>query len=111
MPRESQGWHPETIKSELRQRFGAITHLAKEWGRSRGAISAVLNRPDYSIRLEEQIAEALGVSPHVIWPDRWHPDGTPKKRVLGIVPAGNSPGRQNPSHASTNPHRQKREAA
>ena len=111
MARESKGWHAEDIKAELRKRLGPITSLSGSWGWSRTAISKVLRRPDYSPPLERRIAEALGVEPHEIWPDRWHPDGTPKKRVLGIVPAGNSPGGPNPSHASTNPHRQKREAA
>ena len=105
------GWHVEDIKAELRKRFGSLNLLAERWQLHRGTISAAINRPHYSNPIEKRIAEALDVAPHVIWPDRWHPDGTPKKRAIGLLPAGVGPGGQGSIAAPSSPHRQKRDAA
>lgn len=111
MARESPGWHAEEIKAALRRDHGPVTHLSAAWGYSRTAISKVLMRPDYSLRLEERIAETLGVPLHEIWPDRWHPDGTPKQRTIGVVPAGAIPDAQKHRRPPQAAHRQKRDAA
>lgn len=85
------GWHPEDIKAELRKRFGPITTLAVAWGVGRGAISETIRRHDYSQRLEQKIAEALGVAPHVLWPARWSPDGTSLPRTNSFDPIAGIP--------------------
>ena len=76
------GWHREEIKAALRQRHGAITLLSRAWGYSPAAISQALARADYSIRLERRIAQALGTTPNLLWPERWTPDGTPRPRTI-----------------------------
>lgn len=80
MARCPRGWHPEDIKAALRKRFGPITHLSTSWGYNRTAIGASIKRPHFSISLERKIAEALDQPPHVLWPDRWSPDGAPLPR-------------------------------
>ena len=89
------GWHPEEIKSQLRMRFGPITHLSETWGFSRNAITLTLRRHDYSPKVEARIAEVLGVSAHEIWPARWAKDGTSQPRSntfdpIAVPPVRNS---------------------
>ncbi len=94
-------WHPERIKAELRARYGHITALSEQWGYHRSAISRTLTVRGYSPNIERLIAEALGEKLHIVWPDRWYPDGTPiplrPRPDLTALPA--------------NPHRQKGRAA
>jgi Ner family transcriptional regulator len=80
------GWHPEDIKAELRKRHGPITKLSLEWGHARNAITHTLRDPNHSKRVELKIAEALDVSPHVLWPARWSTDGTPLPRSIDFDP-------------------------
>lgn len=98
---DGAGWHREDIKAELRKRHGPITRLSTAWGYSRGAITRVLERPLYSIPLERRVSAALGVPLHVLWPGRWHPDGTPKPRSIAV----------DPSPAAPSTHRKSLEAA
>jgi len=96
-----KGWHPEDIKAALRKKHGSITRLAERWGYHRTAISTVLRRPGASAPVELRIAQALDLSPHILWPDRWSPEGALR------------PGRQRADHSnpSDKSHRQKRGAA
>lgn len=72
-----KGWHRERIKAELRERYGTLTRLCRQWGLHPSAISVAL-MPNGRLRtVERRIAEALNLQPHTLWPDRWHPDGTP----------------------------------
>ena len=97
MARTPIGMHPEDIKAVLRRRFGFITDLSVEWGYDRSAISNTLVRPNYSQPVELRIAQALGLHPHAIWPDRWTAEGIPMPRKTArIIPL---------------PQRQKRNAA
>ncbi len=73
-------WHAENIKAELRKKHGSITAVAKAWGVNQPAVSAVFNDPGRSMRIERLIGATLGVELHLLWPDRWHSDGTPKPR-------------------------------
>jgi Ner family transcriptional regulator len=94
-----KGWHPEQVKAALRQRFGSLSALSLAWGLNPAAISAALQPGRRSSGVERRIAEALDVSPFVIWPDRWSPDGNP-------LPRG-----ADGSRAAPTPHRQNEEAA
>lgn len=97
-----KGWHTEDVKAELRKRFGSVTHLSIRWGYSRGAISAALRGGTRrSSKIEQRIADALGLPPHTLWPDRWSPAGSPL-----LLPRG-----PKPSPAARAPHRQIEEAA
>lgn len=73
----SKGWHPEDIKAALRKRHGTLTRLCRQWGLSSNVISIALHRDSLLWTVERRIADALEVPPHTLWPDRWHPDGTP----------------------------------
>lgn len=97
-----QGWHREDIKAELRKRFGPITVLSRAWGYSQGGITNALVRPDYSPAIEQRIADALGMPPHTLWPDRWTPEGIARPRSISAT---------HPSVAIPSPHRQKEQAA
>lgn len=70
-------WHVEDIKAELRKRYGSLTALDRLWGYRSGVISTALGTPGMSRRVEKRIAAELERPLHVLWPDRWHPDGTP----------------------------------
>ncbi|MBX9594205.1 MAG: helix-turn-helix domain-containing protein [Roseomonas sp.] len=97
-----QGWHREDIKGELRKRFGPITVLSRAWGYGPAAITSTLLRPDFSPAIEQRIADALELTPHTLWPERWLPNGTPRPRSTNTT---------HPSVAIPQPHRQKSEAA
>lgn len=97
MARTPTGWHPEDIKAELRKRYGPITKLSVSWDAGRNAVTETIRRHDYSQRIEKKIAEALDVDPHVIWPRRWAPDGTPLPRTnsFDAIPMPTRPNSQN----------------
>lgn len=97
-----KGWHREDIKAELRKRFGSVTVLSLQWGYSRAAIShALMGGHRRSAKVERRIADALGLHPHTLWPDRWSPEGEPLH-----LPRG-----PKPSPAARTPHRHFEEAA
>ena len=96
----AEGWHREDIKAALRKQFGSLANLSRAWRYHPRAVSqALLGRSGRSRRIEMRIAEALGVTPHTLWPDRWTPEGTrrPHSAIAG-----------NPSRPAPTPHRQKR---
>jgi Ner family transcriptional regulator len=96
------GWDRARIKAELRRQHGSITVLSSSWGYHRAAITCALRRTDYSVSLERRIAAALNLPPHLIWPDRWRPNGTPRRRP--VIEA-------DPNRADRGANSQKREAA
>lgn len=97
----AQGWHREDIKAELRKQFGNLTNLSVAWGFHRSSISNALERAE-SPRVDQRIAEALGVPLHILWPERWTRDGSRIRRS----PIGTNPNASVPAS-----HRQKSEAA
>jgi Ner family transcriptional regulator len=72
---DRQGWHREDIKAALRKKHGGLEALSMQWGYHRSAISVVLAR-GLIAGLEQRIANELGEPLHILWPDRWAPDGT-----------------------------------
>ena len=104
MARQPAGWHPEDIKAELRKRFGPVTKLSAAWGYATNMISLTLLRKNNSTLVERRIADALGIPLHVLWPDRWSPEGARLPRP-----------RAGEDHEATPvpnvSHRQKRKAA
>lgn len=67
----------EWLKYQLRTRGSSFVTIARDLGVSR---PAVLNakRVKYP-RVERAIARKLELTPLAIWPERWNPDGTPRR--------------------------------
>ena len=88
------GWHAEDVKAALRKKFGTIRRTASMWGVTQSTVSNVLYDAGRSMRIERFVSEALGVPLSELWPERWHPDGTPKARPRAVKyelrPARNS---------------------
>lgn len=75
MTQEDAGWHVENIKAELRKIHGTLREFARVCGVSPAVVSDAIANPNGSSRVELKIAEAIGVSPHKLWPERWTEDG------------------------------------
>ncbi|MBL7232088.1 helix-turn-helix domain-containing protein [Komagataeibacter oboediens] len=77
MAQKPQGLHPEDIKSRIRKKFGTLSALGVHLKRSPNTISNAIYQPGYSVPLERQIADAIGMEPYEVFPDRFHNDGSP----------------------------------
>jgi len=75
-----EDWHPADIKAALHKAGWTVTALAELHGINRATISNVFLR-SYPL-VEQRIADAIGIAPHVIWPSRWNADGTKKPRGM-----------------------------
>jgi len=71
-----KGWHPEDVKAAVRKSGQTLTSLSLSHGFSDAYLRNALRRPLYEG--EQIIARFLGVDPYLIWPDRYHEDGTSK---------------------------------
>lgn len=81
MPTEAKAkWR--WIKDHLKSRGIAIKLLANELSLRRSAIYNLAHHP-YE-KPQELIGRCLGVSPQLIWPDRYNADGTPLKVRAGL---------------------------
>ncbi len=101
LPQNGADWHPEDVRAAIRKRFGTLLALSRQIGRNRDAVGRAIRDRHASSRVEQEIAEALGVRPHQIWPSRWDARGnrlTPSRSPLTTA-----------AHAPTEP--QKRSAA
>lgn len=67
----------EWIKFQLRAKGLSLAGLARELGVSRNALNNVKRTP-YP-RMERAIAHRLDLAPGSLWPERWNPDGSPKR--------------------------------
>lgn len=76
-----EDWHPADIIAALRKKNWTLKALALHHGlKDSSSMSAALVR---SLPANEQrIANAIGVHPKVIWPSRYHADGT--RRLQGF---------------------------
>lgn len=75
----------EWIKFQLNIRGLSFAKLAREHGASRQAVSMALVRS--KPRWERVIAEALGLSPELLWPERYDPTTLMPRRFLERVEA------------------------
>ncbi len=73
-----EDWHPADILASVKKAGWTLAALSEYHGLERSTLTHALAR-SYP-KAERRIAEAIGVAPHVIWPSRWNPDGTPKPR-------------------------------
>lgn len=71
MAQKMRGWHPEKIKAALRIKFGSLRAFAASIDVAPSNVSEAIKSPRASTPIELKIAEALGVTPHEIWPGRW----------------------------------------
>lgn len=67
----------EWIKYQLRARGTSLAQLSRELGVSDTAVKNA-KRTAYP-RMERAIAEALGLKPSDLWPERWNGNGTPHR--------------------------------
>lgn len=74
---ENGAWHSARIKAELQVRGLSLAELSRRHGYSATAAGRALRVP--WPEMERLIAEAIGVAPQAIWPDRYSPDGVPLK--------------------------------
>lgn len=68
----------ELIKAALRIRGSSLSAVARVIGVTRSAVHHVQRQPYPAVQAE--IARVLGVSANLLWPERYNPDGTPKRR-------------------------------
>ncbi|MFC2974377.1 transcriptional regulator [Azotobacter bryophylli] len=68
----------EWIKYQLRSCSTSLAQLAREQSVSDAAVKNVKRVP-YP-RMERAIADALGLEPIDLWPERWNADGTPQRQ-------------------------------
>ena len=71
-----EDWHRVDIKAALEKAGYSLRQLSLQHGYAPGSLKATLDTP--WPRAERIIAEAIGVSPSVIWPSRYDADGKPK---------------------------------
>lgn len=69
-------WHRADIKAALEKAGWTLRRLSAARGYQPKSLSLVMSRPWPAA--ERIVADAAGTAPQVIWPSRYHPDGTPK---------------------------------
>jgi Ner family transcriptional regulator len=72
----AKDWHAEDIKAAIRKSGVTLTQLAIANGYSRTVMSMVLRTPWPAI--ERIIARQIKTKPEIIWPSRYHSDGSPR---------------------------------
>lgn len=69
-------WHRADIIAAVRKTGTDLSKLSVKHGLGIGVLRNCLNHP-YP-KYERIIAEHIGVTPQIIWPSRYHADGSPK---------------------------------
>ncbi|MEX3614460.1 MAG: helix-turn-helix transcriptional regulator [Burkholderia gladioli] len=69
-------WHRADIKAALEKAGWTLRKLSMAYGYTPGALKNALQIP--WPKAEAIIADAIGVPRHVIWPSRYHADGSPR---------------------------------
>ncbi|QDB99676.1 transcriptional regulator [Mesorhizobium sp. 8] len=69
----TQCWNRHLILAEIKIRYGSLQALAVTAGIEPGHLSVALGAP-YP-KGERVISRALGVQPHLLWPDRYDAKG------------------------------------
>jgi len=59
------------IKYELQKAGSSFNQIARDLGISHSTVLAVSNSRGVSARVQDAIAEKLGVSPSELWPERY----------------------------------------
>lgn len=66
--------HPEDIKAAIRKKGITLAELATRANVSKQAVSAAIERRS-SERVDQLIANFIGLKPHQIWPSRYTAQG------------------------------------
>jgi Ner family transcriptional regulator len=69
-------WHRADIVAAVRKKGSNLQELSRQHGYADGTLRNALYYP--APKYERIIAEFIGVTPQIIWPSRYHTDGTPK---------------------------------
>jgi len=69
------GWHRADIKAALEKTGWSMSALSRAHGYNRGVVTQALSNSYPAV--ERIIADALGIEPWVIWPDRYNDYGQP----------------------------------
>lgn len=69
-------WHKADIIAAVRKTGTSLRRMSRKLGLAHTAIGNALHQP-YP-KYERIIAQQINVMPQVIWPSRYHEDGTPK---------------------------------
>ena len=72
-------WHPETIKAEIHKRGLSLRTLSLQAGYSKDSLKSVLRTPCKPY--QQIVADALGVSPAIIWQSRYRTSSYVHKAV------------------------------
>lgn len=84
-----QDWHRADIVAAFKKRGTSLYAVSRAMGMYPTYLCAAMDRP-YP-KAERIIAEFLGLTPQIIWPSRYHLDGTPKsgrgERGIGRHPS------------------------
>lgn len=74
-------WHSAFIVYQLRLKGLSLRKLSLQHGYKEGGLTNVSHIP--WVKAERIISDALGVTPQVIWPSRFNPDGTRRAGISG----------------------------
>ncbi|MDA0262128.1 MAG: helix-turn-helix transcriptional regulator [Proteobacteria bacterium] len=74
-----KGWHHEDIKAAIRKRGITLNELSLAAGLNECVARHALRRP--LISGERAIANFLGVPAQELWPHRYNPDGSRRRRI------------------------------
>lgn len=72
-------WHPADILAALKKRGHSLAGLSVANGYHPTAAGKALKQPWPAI--ERLLAEAIGVAPQDIWPNRYDSEGNPRRRA------------------------------
>nr|WP_110028172.1 helix-turn-helix transcriptional regulator [Mangrovibacter plantisponsor] len=73
MTMQKENWHPADIIAALRKKNTSMAAVSRHAGLSSSTLSNALTRP--WPKGEYLIAQAIGVHPSEIWPERYYKDG------------------------------------
>lgn len=90
MAQKPIGMHPEDIKAFICKKWGTLAAFSVAKGRAPATASNAIRQPPYSHPMAQLIAEEMGKTPYDVWPDFYHPDGTPVPCRLGRTPTPQS---------------------
>lgn len=94
-----EDWHWADVMAALRKRGWSLRQVGYAEGYADGNTLGEVARRPYP-KAEATIARYLGVDhPKVLWPSRYHPNGTPNRRL------GRAPMRGQPPVKATTPAR------
>lgn len=79
---KQQDWHPADIKASLEKKGWSLRRLATAHGFAAAGLHRVLRNRWFNA--EKIVAEAIGVSPAIIWPSRYNDDGSARKRIYTV---------------------------